>query len=155
DYYRQEIDRLARQVAAKTPKDATPQARLEALNKFLFKERGFHGSHTEYYSRSNSYLNEVIDDREGLPITLSVLYIEIARRLKLEVVGVPLPGHFVVRHEPAGAKPQYVDVFDGKLMTREEAEQKVKKVTGELPEDAHFKAATKKTIILRMLHNLI
>jgi serine protease Do len=97
----------------------------------------------------------VIDDREGLPITLSVLYMEIAQRLKVEVVGVPLPGHFVVRHESAGAKSQYVDVFDGKLMTREEAEQKVKKVTGELPEEAHFKPATKKAIILRMLHNLI
>jgi regulator of sirC expression with transglutaminase-like and TPR domain len=155
DYYRQEIDRLARQVSTKMPKNAAPQATMEALNKFLFKERGFHGSHTEYYARSNSYLNEVMDDREGLPITLSVLYIEIARRLKLSVVGVPLPGHFVVRHESAGAKPQYIDVFDGKLMTREEAEQKVKKVTGELPNDDHFKPATKKAIVIRMLHNLI
>lgn len=155
DFYRQEIDRLARQVSGKLPANAKPRAVIETLNTFLFKERGFHGSHTEYYSRSNSYLNEVIDDREGLPITLSVLYMEIARRLKLNVVGVPLPGHFVVAHEAPGEKPQYIDVFDGKLMTRAEAEKKVQMITGEAPEDAHFKPATKKAIVLRMLHNLV
>ena len=66
-------------------------------------------------------LLEVIDDREGLPITLSVLYIEIARRLKLNVVGVPLPGHFVVRHEPNGGAAQIVDVFQGKVLSRAKA----------------------------------
>ncbi len=155
DFYRQEIDRLARQVSEKLPANATPQAAIAALNKFLFTERGFHGSHTEYYARSNSYLNEVIDDREGLPITLSVLYIEVARRLKLNVVGVPLPGHFVARHEPKGGKETYIDVFDGKLMSRAEAEAKVKKVTGRAPEEDDFKPATKKMIVVRMLHNLI
>jgi serine protease Do len=155
DAYRQEIDRLARLVAGRFPKDAKAQAKIEALNTFLFKERGFHGSHTDYYSKSNSYLNEVMDDREGLPITLSVLYIEIARRLKLNVVGVPVPGHFVVRHEPAGEKPQIIDVFDGKLLSRGDAEAKVKKVTGRAPEDADFEPVTKKAIVVRMLHNLM
>jgi regulator of sirC expression with transglutaminase-like and TPR domain len=155
EFYRQELDRLARIVAERLPKGAKPQAALDELNKFLFKERGFHGSHTEYYSRSNSYLNEVIDDREGLPITLSVLYIELARRLKLNVVGVPLPGHFMVRHEPKGEKPQLIDVFDGKPITRAEAEAKVKKVTGEPPAEKHFESVTKKAIVVRILHNLL
>ncbi len=155
DFYRQEIDRLARLVAERLPKSAKPQAKIETLNKFLFKERGFHGSHSEYYSRSNSYLNEVIDDREGLPITLSVLYIEIARRLKLNVVGVPLPGHFVVRHEPKGEPPQIIDVFAGKLMSREEAEAKVKKITGRAAQESDFEPVTKKAIAVRMLHNLL
>ena len=155
DAYRQEIDRLARLVAERFPKDAKPAAKIEALNKFLFKERGFHGSHTDYYSKSNSYLNEVIDDREGLPITLSVLYIEIAKRLKLNVVGVPLPGHFVVRHEPAGDKPQIIDVFDGKLISRADAEKRVKSIRGRAPEDKDFEPVTKKAIVVRMLHNLI
>lgn len=155
DVYRGEIDRLARLAAERCAKDAKPQAMLEALNQFLFKERGFHGSHGEYYSKSNSYLNEVIDDREGLPITLSVLYMEIARRLKLNVVGVALPGHFVVRHEPKDEKPQIIDVYEGKLMSREDAEAKVKKITGEPATDKHFEAVTKKTIVVRMLHNLI
>lgn len=155
DYYLKEVDRLARIVSARLPANAKPQAALKELNQFLFKERGFHGSQSEYYSRSNSYLNEVIDDREGLPITLSVLYMEVARRLDLTVVGVPLPGHFVVRHEPKGEKPQIVDVFEGKLISREEAEVKVKKITGSAPTDKHFEAVTKKAIVLRMLHNLL
>src|SRR5262249_53533875 len=111
--YRKEVDRLTRTVANQLPKNADEPARLKALNQFLFQERGFHGSRVDYYTRANSYLNEVIDDREGLPITLSVLYIEMARRLKVNVVGVALPGHFVVRHEPAKGVTQIIDVYDG------------------------------------------
>ncbi|MSU78709.1 MAG: trypsin-like serine protease [Gemmataceae bacterium] len=155
DFYRAEIQRLARLAAERFPKNSKPADKIVALNKFLFNERGFHGSHTEYYAKSNSYLNEVIDDREGLPITLSVLYIEIARELKLTVVGVPLPGHFMVRHETKGSELQLIDVFEGKLISRAEAEAKVKKVTGRAPTDADFAPAKKKTILVRMLHNLI
>ncbi len=155
DFYRAEIQRLARLAAEYFPKNAKPADKILALNKFLFKERGFHGSHTEYYAKSNSYLNEVIDDREGLPITLSVLYMEIARELKLKVVGVPLPGHFMVRHENKGAEPQLIDVFEGKLISRADADAKVRKVTGRAPKDADFAPAAKRTILVRMLHNLI
>src|SRR5205823_14916082 len=80
--YRKEVERMARDLSAQLSKDADEKAKLTALNQYLFKERGFHGSRTDYYSRSNSYLNEVIDDREGLPITLSVLYLEVARDRK-------------------------------------------------------------------------
>jgi serine protease Do len=155
DFYRGELDRLARLVRGRLAKDAKPNAKIEALNKFLFQERGFHGSHSDYYSRSNSYLNEVLDDREGLPITLSVVYIEVARRLDLNVVGVPLPGHFVVRHETKGAEPQIIDVFDGKIITRKEAEAKVKKITGRAATDGDFEPVTKKALVVRMLHNLM
>ena len=104
DDYLQQLDRLARDVAAGLPKGAGEKQRLEALGNFLFKERGFHGSRGDYYHRSNSYLNEVLDDREGIPITLAVLYMELAGRLKLRVVGLGLPGHFMVRHEPIKGK---------------------------------------------------
>ncbi|MCI0641918.1 MAG: trypsin-like peptidase domain-containing protein [Gemmataceae bacterium] len=156
EIYAKELDRWAREITGGLPKDAAPAKRLEALDKFLFKERGFHGSRHDYYSRNNSYLNEVIDDREGLPITLSVLYMELARRLGLNVVGVALPGHFIVRHEPAEGEKQLIDVFAGaKPMTREEAEARVQNITGEAAKKKDFEAVTKKAIILRMLHNLI
>src|SRR6476660_24453 len=87
--------------------------KLAALNDYLFKDNGFHGSRTDYYHRANSYLSRVIDDREGLPITLSVLYIELASRLGLKVEGVGLPAHFVVRHVPADGEPRLIDVFEG------------------------------------------
>src|SRR5262249_20935190 len=82
--YRKEVERLARELAATLPADADEAVRLAALNKYLFAERGYHGSRGEYYQRSNSYLNSVIDDREGIPITLSVLYMELGRRVGLK-----------------------------------------------------------------------
>ena len=133
-----------------TKRNSTP------LNIALFKERGFHGSRHDFYARNNSYLNEVIDDREGLPITLAVLYIELARRLNLNVVGVALPGHFVVRHEPKDLPPYIIDVAEGGVtMTNQEAMEKIVKVTGNLPKKKDFLTATKKSILTRMLHNLI
>lgn len=154
--YAEEVDRMAEEIRSRIKKDADPANRLQALNDYLFKERGFHGSRTDYYNRANSYLNEVIDDREGLPITLSVLYIELAQRLGLRVVGVPLPGHFVVRFEPEEGSPQLIDVFEqGETLTLAEAQQKVLLQLGRPAEDHHFEATTPAAIIKRMLFNLL
>lgn len=129
---------------------------VERLNEYLFKEGGFHGSRHDYESKSNSYMNELLDDREGLPITLSVLYVEMAARLKVpQVYGVPLPGRFMVGYKegPEG-ELQLLDVFDGgKKLTVEQAAL-------ELTEQGSFAAeflqpATKRSIILRMLRNLL
>ncbi|MGE3808660.1 MAG: transglutaminase family protein [Gemmataceae bacterium] len=156
EHYLKEIERMARDIRAGLPRDADEQAKRAALDKYLFAERGFHGSRTDYYNRSNSYLNEVLDDREGLPITLSVLYMELGRRLGLKIVGVPLPGHFVVRHEPSKGPGQLIDVYEGaKSLSRADADKKVKDITGEGLTDEHLKAATKKAIATRMLHNLM
>jgi regulator of sirC expression with transglutaminase-like and TPR domain len=156
DGYVQEVGRMAKQITSKLPEKAAPARRLAALNQYLFKEGGFHGSRTEYYARSNSYVNEVIDDREGLPLTLSILYLELARRLDLKVVGVGLPGHFVVRSEPAGGPNQLIDVYEGgKPLTEEEATKKVQDITGEPPIARHFEAVTKKAIVVRLVHNLL
>jgi serine protease Do len=163
DGYLGQLDRMAKDVESTLPKTASESARLAALNKHLFKELGFHGSRSNYYSRSNSYMNETIDDREGLPITMSVLYIELARRLKLNVVGVGLPGHFVVRHEPKSGPKQLIDVFDqGRIMKDAEAQAIIRsRLRGELkPEeikeisDEFLKASNSKAIVTRMLTNL-
>jgi regulator of sirC expression with transglutaminase-like and TPR domain len=153
--YRKEIERMAREIQAALPKSPDGKGKLDALNKYLFQERGFHGSRGDYYNRSNSYLNEVLDDREGIPITLSVLYMELARRLGLKVVGVPLPGHFVVQYQPEKGDDQLIDVFEGgKTLTRSEASKRVLEQTGEPLADSELKPAGKKAIIIRMLHNL-
>src|SRR5262249_13164833 len=108
------------------------------------------------YNKANSYLTEVIDDREGIPISLSVLYMELAKRLGLKVEGVGLPGHFMVRFIPSNGDPQLIDVFEGgQLVTRADAEQKVKAITEEAAREEHFAAVTKRAIIVRMLHNLL
>ncbi|HEX5270614.1 MAG TPA: transglutaminase family protein, partial [Gemmataceae bacterium] len=156
EHYRKEVERLAREIIATIPKGATEAAKLAALNKALFEERGFHGSQSDYYHRSNSYLNEVIDDREGLPITLSVLYMALAKRLGLKVVGVGLPGHFVVRHVPGKGEPKLIDVYDsGKEMTRADAEKRVRALLDRPLSDDDLAETGKKAILTRMLQNLL
>jgi regulator of sirC expression with transglutaminase-like and TPR domain/S1-C subfamily serine protease len=155
DAYRKEVDRMARTVTDALPKNADDHARLAALDRYLFKEQGFHGSREDYYHRSNSYLNEVIDDREGLPITLSVLYLELARRVGAKVVGVGMPGHFIVRFMPTKGEPRLIDVYErGETMSREEAEKRIRAITGGALKEEHLAAVTKKAIVVRMLQNL-
>jgi len=153
--YREELNQLGRELAAKVPADANDAAKLEALRKFLFEENGFHGSRGDYYHKANSYLNEVLDDREGLPLTLAIVYMELARQLGVNVVGVGLPGHFVVRHEQGEAEPQLIDVFDGAApIAREETARRVREASGQELSPEVLKPATKRSIIMRMLGNL-
>lgn len=134
--------------------------KAEALRDFMFKENGFHGSRGEYYHHANSYVNRVLDDREGLPVTLSVVFIELARRLGIaEVFGAALPGKFMVGvKEPAG-EPQgalFFDVFEGgRTHTRESAVRLVANMTGATPAEKAFAPAGAREIAVRMLRNLV
>jgi regulator of sirC expression with transglutaminase-like and TPR domain len=155
DAYGKEVDRLAQDFKAALPKDAADRAKLAALGKLLFQERGFHGSRVAYYTRANSYLNEVLDDREGIPITLCVLYMELAQRLGVKVVGVGMPGHFIVKHVPDKGPEQLIDAYDGgKLLTRADASKIVEIITGEPLRDEDLNAVSKRAILVRMLQNL-
>jgi len=131
-------------------------AAVKRINRYLFEEGGFHGSRHDYGSKSNSYMNELLDDREGLPITLSVLYIELASRLGVKgVYGVPLPGKFMVgyREEPEG-ELMLVDVFErGKTVSVMQAAMEMTD-RGEFSEES-LEPSSKRAIILRMLNNLL
>jgi regulator of sirC expression with transglutaminase-like and TPR domain len=155
--YRRQLRQMAAEVKSRLPAGAVAGARLEALVSYLFAENGFHGSRLDYGNRANSYLNEVMDDREGLPITLSVLFLELARQSGLtNVAGVPLPGRFLVMFVPADGPEQLIDVFDGgRTLTRDEAEQIVLDTAGVRLREEHLRAATKREIIVRMLRNLL
>ena len=163
DAYLKEVDEMIAEVRISLGEDQAEDRRLAALNEYLFQKSGFHGSRTNYYHRSNSYLNEVIDDREGLPITLSVLYMEMARRLDLKVVGVGLPGHFVVRFEPEQGQPQLIDPFEsGRPMTAEEGDALIRSAFRQRPTDQEFQDArrrfleptTPRAVLVRILANL-
>jgi regulator of sirC expression with transglutaminase-like and TPR domain len=156
DAYRAELARMARELGESLPKDADEQAKLAALRKYLFEDNGFHGSRADYYNRSNSYLNEVLDDREGIPITLAAVYMELGRTLGLNIVGIPLPGHFIVQYKPAEGDGQYIDVFeDAKPMSAEDVAKKVRETAGREPTEQDLAPTTKKSMVLRMLHNLL
>ena len=155
DEYLRAVDDMAAEFKQSLSADVSEADTLSAFHKFLFEDQGFHGSRTNYYSASNSYLNEVIDDREGLPITLSVLYVELARRVGLKAVGIGLPGHFVAQHIPTEGDPQLIDVFDrGRAMAHEEA---VAQATGRGLEwdEEYLRPQSPREIITRMLRNLI
>lgn len=155
--YIQRIDALGKEIRQSVPEKATEMETLKVLNQMMFQEYGFRGSRFEYYANASSYLNEVFDDREGLPISVSVLYMELARRIGLNVVGVGLPGRFVVRFEPvdAASPSLLLDVFSkGKRLSMEEAEQIIRN-RGFPPEDRFFEAQSAAQIIDRMVRNLL
>ena len=160
DSYLEKADLLAKKIEKSFTKSTTQEEKLLILVNQLFNELGFHGSTLDYHHRSNSYMNEVMDDREGLPITLSVLLIEIANRLDLPVSGLGLPGHFMAIYREAlppkksqKSKPKefLIDSFGGKIVSREEASR----ITGIKLKDEDFKPVSNRDIITRMLRNLI
>ena len=153
--YREHFGRLCDELKSRVAPDADDAAKLAALDDFLFTHNGFHGSRGDYYNRRNSYINEVLDDREGLPITLSLVYVELARRLGLNVVGIGLPGHFVVAWQPAEGEQQLIDVFErGQRLTREQAQARVLGATGQPLDDEQLKPVEKRAWLVRMLRNL-
>jgi regulator of sirC expression with transglutaminase-like and TPR domain len=129
---------------------------LGHINWVLFIEERFRGDDEQYYDPRNSYLNQVIDRRSGIPITLSTLYLAVAQRLGLEMSGVNLPAHFVLR-AGSGTEAVFVDAYHGgQLLDREGCERRVAQVTGQdvrLPLSA-FAPCPPTTIVARLLRNL-
>jgi regulator of sirC expression with transglutaminase-like and TPR domain len=154
--YQRQLAELARELAECVPAGADDEAKLSALRDFLFTQNGFHGSRTDYYNRANSYINRVLDDREGLPITLSIVFLELARAIGLQnVSSAPLPGHFMVQYSPGKGPVKLIDVFDGgRIISRSEAQERIMEATGSGFRDEHLKPASKRDIIVRMLRNL-
>ena len=95
--YLKRLDEMALAVRPRLPKGRYPLKIIKVINEYLFEELNFSGNSADYYDPDNSYLNCVIDRRLGIPITLSLVYLEIARRLQFPMVGVGVPGHFLIR----------------------------------------------------------
>ncbi len=154
--YEDSFDQLVEEFISELPESAEDEDKIDRLGDFLFKQHGFHGSHANYYHASNSYLNEVIDDREGLPLTLSILYVELARRAGLDAAGVGLPGHFIAKVTPSEGKPVYVDAFDGgKELSVSECRKLVRDFSGLPWRKDYLDSPPSEAIIQRMLRNLI
>lgn len=116
--YLARLDEMGVALRRRLDEEPRPERAIMALNRYLFQEQGFRGNVENYYDARNSYLNEVLDRRTGIPITLSTVFMEVASRAGLEVEGVSLPGHFVVRvHTPS--RPLLVDPFHGGVILSE------------------------------------
>jgi len=133
-----------------------PLRALHRLREFLFDEEGFRGNADDYYDPANSCLNQVLERKVGIPITLSVVMMEVGRRVGLRVYGVGLPGHFVVS-ALVGTESVLLDPFDGgTVLTHETAADVVSRAVGRrvtLTED-HFAPVGKRQILARVLANL-
>ncbi|MDX2154617.1 MAG: transglutaminase-like domain-containing protein [Bryobacteraceae bacterium] len=144
------------ELAARVPAADRGEEFVAALNHVLFEESGFTGNAADYYNPRNSCLNEVLERRAGIPITLSVLYMEVARRVGRPVLGIGLPGHFVVQYDD-GRYATYIDVFHGgALLDAEGCRDLAQTVAGvDIFADTSFlRPVTPRQILVRMLNNL-
>jgi regulator of sirC expression with transglutaminase-like and TPR domain len=136
--------------------EATPgSGRIERLLMWFYGHLGFRGNSGDYYDPRNSYLNEVLDRRLGIPITLAVVLLEVCQRAGIEAQGVSFPGHFLVR-TPARGGVLLVDPFEGRLLGREDLRALHARATGVArdPDPRMLAPAPKRHILVRMLNNL-
>lgn len=156
DDYLARLDRLASVVRDRSAGEYTPYRLIAALNHVLFSQEGYHGNRDDYYNPKNSFLNDVIESRNGIPITLSVLYMEVARRAGLRLCGVGFPGQFLVKY--SGEEGEIViDPFDkGEVRTVEELQEMLDRLyAGKVAYQPDFVApVSNREILQRMLNNL-
>ena len=155
-YYMARLDELARKADGALPEGASVAARTEAIGRFLFQEEAFQGNASNYEDPRNSYLNEVLERRLGIPISLSVIFVAVARRLGLEAYGIALPGHFIAGVR-AGVHDVWLDPFHGgERLSLEECERLVRETVGyEGPLDPRWLLPAEPVPTLgRMLNNL-
>ncbi|GAC1450803.1 MAG: SirB1 family protein [Isosphaeraceae bacterium] len=154
--YLSRIDELATRVRDRCASLDRPKQVLGQINWVLFVEEGFQGNTEAYFDPRNSYLNEVLDRKTGIPISLSILYWRLAERLGLAVSGVNLPAHFMLQVDQNGS-PLFVDPFHaGKLLDREGCEKQVSRLVGRRVEltESQLAPCRPREVVTRMLRNL-
>jgi regulator of sirC expression with transglutaminase-like and TPR domain len=164
DGYVNEVARLALRLRSRLSRTAGAEEKVVELNQFLYDELGYTGNADDYYDPRNSYLNEVIDRRTGIPITLSVLYMELGRKIGLPLEGVSFPGHFLVRVRMRGGMLVLDPFAGGEPQSEDELRARLERVipraaTGglpvrELPLEQFLEPATNRQILARLLRNL-
>ncbi len=154
-HYRACLDNLAEEFRTKWLATESPSGKAaRLLSNFLFKDKGFSGNREEYYEPDNSYLNRVIDTRQGIPISLSALYVFVGKRLGLPLAGVGMPGHFLVKLE--GETPaHFVDCFNGGTILREQDCEQYITASGFAYDKQLLEKSSTPTMLTRMLRNLL
>ena len=156
-----DVDQLLARLRRRLPPDAPPLQRLRALNQFFFRDLGFGGNVNHFYDPDNSFLHVVLRTRRGIPISLAVLWLELAQGMGLSARGVNFPGHFMVKvNLPRGQV--VIDPFTGQSLSREDLAERLepyKRRNGlvddfDVPVGLYLQAATPRDILARLLRNL-
>lgn len=151
--FRAQLDEWAERVREQLRHAASGETALTAINRVLFTDLNFRGNEKDYYSPANSYLNRVMDRRLGIPISLSVLYMFIARRVGLPVVGIGMPGHFLSRYQTP-VEEFYIDAFHGgKLLSRIDCKRRLVDLAVEY-DDRHLAPISPRRVLQRLIANL-
>jgi regulator of sirC expression with transglutaminase-like and TPR domain len=148
---RAELDRHAFAIAERAQDLSDGRHFIETANRYLFEEAGFRGNQEDYYNPDNSCLNRVLETKRGIPITLSVVYMEVARRLAKSVKGIGLPGHFIVRYDDREFSAWLDPFHGGKILTLEDCCRLAQ------AEEVQIKAlgpVDNRHVLVRMLNNL-
>lgn len=155
------VDQLLARLKRRIPADATPLQKLRALNQFFYRDLNFAGNLNHYYDPDNSYISVILQTRRAIPITLAVVWLELAQGLGLAARGVGFPGHFMVKvNLPNGQV--VIDPIDGQSLSREELSERLepfRRRSGlidefEVPLGLYLQVAPSRDIIARMLRNL-
>lgn len=153
------VDNFAAQLKRRMPSDASHIQKLRMLNHFFYRELGFGGNVNNYYDADNSYLHRVIANRRGIPISLAVVYMELAGQVGLDVKGISFPGHFLMKLSVQSGEI-IIDPFNGASLSREELEERLEPYLAEqgypsgVPLTAYLQPAHPREILVRMLRNL-
>jgi len=154
-----EVDILAAKLQRRLPSDASHVQKLRMLNHFFYHELGFAGNINDYYDPDNSYLHRVIATRRGIPISLAVLYMELAQQVGLDVKGISFPGHFLMKLAVQSGEI-VLDPFNGSSLSREELEERLEPYFSQqnyaaaIPLATYLQEAQPREILVRMLRNL-
>jgi len=150
-----QLDELALQVKRHAAEETSLTRVLEALNTVLFQQEHFRGNTGDYYDPQNSFIHTLLERRVGIPISLSVLYMLIAKRLSLPVYGISLPTHFLCKYKKLSGQEVFIDVFNkGRILTKKECITYLLR-NGFTYRPEYFRIASPRGIIVRMMNNLI
>ena len=150
------IDEMGARAREAVPEQEPLSVRLSALNRYLFAQEGFRGNSAEYYDPRNSFLNDVIDRKMGIPISLSAVYIEVGRRTGLLLDGVGFPGHFLVKAKDEEGEIVADPFHAGKLLSAQDCQKRLDRVYGGKIklEASMLEAVGPRQMLVRMLRNL-
>ena len=154
--YLEQLDNIAAAAGAKHSSSDTPMETVKKINEVLFDTYGFRGNSEDYYDPRNSFFNDVLDRRMGIPITLSTVYIEVSRRLNFKIAGVGMPGHFLVKYADR-REEFFIDPYNrGEILTHHDCRRRLEEQYGDALEfnDRLLARSTNRQIIWRMLNNL-
>lgn len=154
--YLNALDTMAEEIEERLPRESYPLRIIQCINNYLYDDLGFTGNSDDYYDPRNSYLNQVIERKTGIPITLSLVYLEIAQRIDFPMVGIGMPGHFLIRpdFQDVGI---YVDAFNGgEILFEQDCEQRLSQIYQQsvMISPNLLEPVTPRRFLSRMLMNL-